>query len=130
MMALPHPIAVACGGAIGALLRYATNQWCVRHGWGGLPLATLAVNTIGCLLAGVLLVWVEQRADPALWRAVLITGLLGGLTTFSALGVELWQYVRVARWDLLALMLCANVVLGVGAVAFGHALAQRLWGAN
>lgn len=126
MSGLAHPVAVACGGAIGALLRYASNQWFARHSWGGQPVATLSVNVLGCLAAGALLVWLEQRADPAFWRALLMTGVLGALTTFSALGVESWQYIRAARWDLLALMLGANLILGVAAVALGYAIAKQL----
>lgn len=126
MSALHQPLVVALGGAVGALLRYATSLWFIRHGWGGMPMATLCVNVIGCLLAGALLVWIDQRADPTLWRALLMTGVLGALTTFSALGMELWQYLRAARWDLLALMLSANVILGVAAVALGYAAAKQL----
>lgn len=123
-----QPVAVALGGAFGALLRYAANQFFLRHGYGGLPTATLVVNVVGCLLAGLLLVWIEQCVDPAFWRALLITGVLGALTTFSALGLEAWQLIRAERWDLFALTLAAHVVLGVLAVAGGWQLGQLLWG--
>ena len=122
-----HPFAVALGGAFGALLRYGVNQFFIRHGYGGLPTATLVVNVVGCLLAGLLLVWIEQRVDPAFWRALLVTGVLGALTTFSALGLETWQLLRAERWDLVALTLAAHVILGVLAVAGGWQLGQLLW---
>ncbi|WP_082672531.1 fluoride efflux transporter FluC [Luteimonas abyssi] len=120
-------IAVAAGGATGALLRFGANLACVRGGIGGLPAATLIVNVIGCLFAGLLLVWIEQRADPAFWRALLITGVLGALTTFSALGLELWQLLRAERWLLAGATLAAHVGLGVAAVALGWRLGKALW---
>lgn len=120
--------AVALGGAAGALLRFAVNMGFMRAGWGGLPMATLAVNVAGCFLAGLLLLWIEQRTDPVIWRALLMTGLLGAVTTFSALGVDLWQLQRDGRWDMAALLLAGNVVLGVLAVGAGHALGRQWWG--
>jgi CrcB protein len=123
-------IAVALGGAFGAVLRYAINQFFQRHGFGGLPSATLVVNVVGCFCAGLFLVWVEQRIDPAFWRALLITGVLGALTTFSALGLEVWQLLRAERWGLIAVTLAAHVGLGVFAVGSGWHLGQALWGAR
>jgi fluoride exporter len=121
-------IAVALGGAFGAVLRYAINQFFQRHGFGGLPSATLVVNVIGCFLAGLCLVWIEQRIDPAFWRALLVTGVLGALTTFSALGLETWQSVRAERWGLIALTLTAHIGLGVFAVGSGWHLGHVFWG--
>ncbi len=123
---LAHPLAVAAGGAVGALLRYAINTAFIRHGYGGLPSATLLVNVLGCLCTGFLLVWIDQRADPAFWRALLVTGVLGALTTFSALGLEVWQLVRAERWGWVALTLAAHVGLGVMAMAGGYNAGRAL----
>jgi CrcB protein len=128
--ALAQALAVALGGALGALLRHAANLFFIRQGFGGLPASTLLVNVLGCLLAGFVLMWIDQRTDPVLWRALLVTGVLGALTTFSALGLELWQLLRADRWDLFALMLLAHVVLGVLAVAAGYAAGRGLFGAS
>lgn len=125
--ALAQTLAVAVGGAFGALLRHGANLFFIRQGVGGLPVSTLLVNVMGCLLAGFVLVWIDQRTDPVFWRALLVTGVLGALTTFSALGLELWQLVRADRWDLLALTLVAHVVLGVLAVAAGYAAARGMF---
>lgn len=127
---LAQALAVALGGALGALLRHAANLFFIRQGLGGLPVSTLMVNVLGCLLAGFVLVWIDQRADPVFWRALLVTGVLGALTTFSALGLELWQLLRADRWDLLTLMLAAHVGLGVLAVAAGYAAGRGLFGAH
>ena len=85
------------------------------------------VNVVGCLLAGLLLVWLDTRLQDALWwRNLLMVGFLGGLTTFSALGVEGFQLLRANRVDLFALTMLAHVAVGVLAVAAGWKFGQ-LW---
>ena len=123
-----HIAAVALGGAAGATLRFGTNELFVRQGWYGLPLATLVVNVTGCFLAGLVLVWIDDRGPSApLWRSLLVTGFLGGLTTFSALGLELWQLLRADRLGLTVLTVASHVVLGVLAVAAGFRLGRAWW---
>ena len=118
-------LAVAGGGALGASARYGINQMFVRQGWYGLPAATFAVNVIGCFLAGLLLVWLDTRLQDAVWwRNLLMVGFLGGLTTFSALGVEGFQLLRANRIDLFTMTVLAHVSVGVLAVAAGWKLGQ------
>lgn len=124
-MSWANLLAVAGGGALGASARYGINLLFVRQGWYGLPAATFAVNVIGCFLAGLLLVWLDTRLHDALWwRNLLMVGFLGGLTTFSALGVEGFQLLRANRIDLFALTMLAHVASGVLAVAAGWKLGQ------
>jgi CrcB protein len=121
-------LAAAGGGAIGALLRHLANQLVLHRGLGGLPVSTLLVNVAGCFGAGLLLIWIDGRGiDAPLWRALLITGLLGGLTTFSALGLELWQLLRADRIGLALALAGVHVVAGVAAVAAGWRLGRALW---
>lgn len=122
-----NALAVAAGGSLGALLRYSLNIGFVRAGWGGLPAATLSANVLGCLLTGLVLVWIETRVDAAFWRNLLMVGFLGALTTFSALGLELWQLLRAERWALIALTLAAHLLLGVTAIAIGWKLGRAWW---
>jgi fluoride exporter len=119
-------LAVAAGGALGAVARWAVNRLFMERGWLGLPVATLGVNVVGCLLAGLLLVWIDGRGQLApFWRQLLLTGFLGAFTTFSALGMELWQLLRAGR--VLALLAStAHLVLGVLAVATGYWLGKLL----
>jgi fluoride exporter len=120
-------LAVAVGGAIGAVLRHLGNEWFRLRAFSALPLATLSVNVIGCLLAGLLLAWFELRGpQSAFWRSLLMVGFLGGLTTFSALGVELLQFLRAGRLDLTLMMAALNLLLGIGAAALGWKLGQHL----
>lgn len=87
-------LVVGIGGALGAVLRYTMSQL-LPYTKSGLPLATLLVNVIGSFLIGVLYVLIVERSgDAGLWRELLIVGLCGGFTTFSAFSMEtlhLWQ---------------------------------------
>lgn len=132
-MTMPSPwllaFAVAGGGAAGTVLRHLANQFFVHRPGFGLPMSTWLVNVLGCFLAGLLLVWVDGRGEMApFWRALLITGLLGGLTTFSAFGLELFQWLRADRYLLAMGVVAAHVVVGVAAVALGWRLGRFIWG--
>lgn len=123
-----HAAAVAVGGAVGATLRFALNELFLRRHGYGLPLATFVANALGCLLAGLVLTWIDTRGAWApLWRNLLVVGVLGGLTTFSALGVELWQVLRAGRVDLALGIAAAHLVVGVLAVALGWRLGRSLF---
>lgn len=121
--------AAALGGGFGALLRHVANQVFTGRALIGVPLATLTVNVLGCLAAGLMLAWLDQRvaASTAFWRALLMTGVIGGLTTFSAFGVELWTMLRAERYLLLGATIAAHVVVGVAAIAIGWCLGRALW---
>ena len=82
---------------------------------------------IGCFFAGLLLVWISQRDETGLWRALLLTGLMGGLTTFSAFGLDLLPLVRSQRWGWLATVVLLHVGLGLVAVIAGSKLGQSFW---
>lgn len=125
--ALLQLLAVGLGGALGAMLRHAANVWLPRAPAPWPALSTLCVNLIGCLCAGLVLVWLGQREHADLWRALLLTGVLGGLTTFSAFGVDLLTLLRAARYDWLALTVAAHVGLGLLAIVAGWRLGQMLW---
>ncbi len=122
-------LAVAVGGASGAVLRHLTNEWFRLRAFSALPLATLSVNVLGCLLAGMLLAWLELRGPQSqLWRSLLMVGFLGGLTTFSALGIELLQYLRAGRIDLALIISAMNLLLGLAAAALGWKAGKLLVG--
>src|SRR5690606_8090868 len=80
-------MAVATGGAVGAVARYGMVLAWPQEG-GGFPLTSLAVNLIGCLLIGVLMTWVRQARPHPLLRPFLGVGVLGGFTTFSTYAAE------------------------------------------
>lgn len=90
--------AVAIGAAIGALLRWRLSLWLNA---GALPLGTLAANLIGGYFVGVCVATFQAlpQIDPV-WRLALVTGLLGGLTTFSSFSAEVVLMLQAQRYAL------------------------------
>lgn len=82
-------IAIAAGGALGALMRFGLANWVYAYTGRGFPYGTLVVNVLGCLLMGVLYVLLLERiAGEVTWRAFLLIGMLGAFTTFSTFSIE------------------------------------------
>ena len=79
-------LAVTTGGVVGCLLRWLAGVW-LNARWCGFPLGTLFVNCVGGLLIGAALCWFE-RSPNELFRLLVITGVLGGFTTFSSFSAE------------------------------------------
>jgi CrcB protein len=112
-------LAVALGGAVGCTLRYTTTLGATRILGTGFPFGTMIVNVVGCLLAGIVFGLAENRAgiSPVL-RLLLLTGFLGGFTTFSTFMLETVTLVQDGS-SLIALasFVSNNVAGGVLAVA-------------
>jgi CrcB protein len=124
----PTHLALAMlGGALGAGLRYWLGAALLQKFGSGLPWGTLAANLAGSFLAGLLFAVLAERgaAGDAL-RALLIVGLMGGLTTYSALMLELMALGRGGQVDravgYLAITLIAGLVLVWAGVRLGEAL--------
>jgi CrcB protein len=116
---------VMLGGALGAGMRFWIGGVLLRHIGAGFPWGTFAVNLLGAFVGGFLAVWLEGRGSIALyWRAFLIVGLLGGLTTYSAMMIEWLLYTRSARTGLALVYLLLTLLLGMGLVWAGARLAQ------
>jgi CrcB protein len=91
-------VLVMLGGALGAAGRFWLGGWLLRQAGSGLPWGTLAANLFGSFAIGFIAVWLEQRGPAALpWRAFLIVGVLGALTTYSALMLECLLLARSDR---------------------------------
>jgi CrcB protein len=115
------------GGALGAAGRFWLGGAMLRQFGTGLPWGTLAANLLGAFVVGFLAVWLEGRGGAALWwRAFLIVGMLGGLTTYSALMLEMLLYARSHRIGLAMLYLALTLVLGLLLVWLGAEAADRL----
>jgi CrcB protein len=85
---LPSLAAVFVGAGCGACLRHGLNLL-LNHRLPWLPLGTLTANLIGAYLVGVAIAFFLWRSDLSpLWRFAIVTGFLGGLTTFSAFSAE------------------------------------------
>lgn len=125
--------AVALGGALGSMARWALAGWvqgraaAVRGAAQLFPLGTLAVNLTGCLLIGVLATLFEERlaGDPAL-RTFVLAGLLGGFTTFSSFGLETFHLLREGNLALAFANAAGSVLFGLAAVWLGAALGRAI----
>jgi CrcB protein len=118
---------VMAGGALGAGLRHLIGAWLLRQLGTGVPWGTLAVNLLGSLAAGFLLVWLDGRGPSALYlRTFLIVGVLGGLTTYSALMLECLIYARTDKPGLLLGYLAATLLGGFALVWAGARMAEWL----
>ena len=117
---------VAAGGVIGALARYQIGRW-----WpapvNGFPAATLCINLLGCVLIGVVLVVITERITPhPLVRPFVVTGVLGGFTTFSTYALDIQVLLSHGRVDTALLYLLATAAGSIGAAALGMAMTRRL----
>ena len=109
---------VALGGALGSLGRYGLQLASLRVMGPAFPVGTLALNVLGCLVMGLLFVWLTERGLMR-FAPLLITGILGGFTTFSAFSLDallLWEKGQVA-WA--AGYVLASVLLSLAAVGAG-----------
>ena len=82
-------LAIAAGGAVGSVLRYAVSTGVYSILGRNFPYGTLAVNVIGSFLMGLLFVLMVERLDmSAVWRMAILVGFLGAFTTFSTFSIE------------------------------------------
>jgi CrcB protein len=120
---------VMLGGALGAGARHLVGAWLLRRIESGWPLGTLAVNLAGAFLAGLLFAWLEGRGQAATyWRAFLIVGFLGGLTTFSAMMLECLLFERTGRPGMVVAYLAASLAGGLVLVWAGALAGRALHG--
>jgi CrcB protein len=115
---------ISVGGVLGALGRYGLSE-AFPAGTGRFPWATFAINVIGCLLIGVLMVLVaEVWAGRRLIRPFLGVGVLGGFTTFSTYVVDIQRLVAVGAASTGLAYLAGTVVAALAATWMGLAAAR------
>jgi fluoride exporter len=114
---------VALGGAVGSIARYLmASRIQVATGWE-FPLGTVLVNILGCFLIGILYVLLVARPDPRHeLRALLMTGVMGGFTTFSSFSLETVTMAMNGNYGGATL----NVVVSVAACLVGTVLGISL----
>ncbi len=119
-------LAVSAGAAAGALARWGAGLW-LNARWAGFPLGTLFVNAVGGLLIGMALAWFE-RSPNELLRLLLVTGFLGGLTTFSSFSAESLLLLQRGQWGLAAGHSLAHLLGALACAALGFRLLDTLLG--
>jgi len=120
-------IAIAVGAAIGANLRYSLSIWAAQRWGASFPYGTLIVNVIGSFAIGVVLVLATTRlnlSDPA--RLLIVTGLLGGFTTFSSLSFETYSLITNGSWLAAGIYVISSFGLGIAGVFLGAGIARLL----
>ena len=120
-------LAIAGGGAIGALLRYWVSNGVYAFMGRDFPYGTLVVNVAGSLVMGFLYIWLLERAfGGTAMRAFLLVGLLGAFTTFSAFSIETLNLVESGQLVRALMNTLLSVVLCVAAAALGVMVARQL----
>jgi fluoride exporter len=118
-------LAVALGGAFGAVSRYGLDGWIERRSESLFPWSTFVVNLGGCLAVGFLVAALVDRQRAPQWlRVGLVVGFCGGFTTFSTFAQETLDLVEVRELLVAVVSVAASVSLGVLAVLVGTRLGR------
>jgi CrcB protein len=117
---------VALGGATGALLRYLSGMAIFRLVGPGFPVATVFVNIVGSLLMGLFAGYAARRGLTHL-SPLVMTGFLGGFTTFSAFSLDAVTLIERGEIGAAAGYAAVSVTGAIGALFFGLWLARGLW---
>lgn len=116
---------VAAGGAVGCVCRYGMEHL----GWfADKVYHTVLINVIGCLLIGVLWTVIDRCAgnSSSFWSRLLVTGLLGGFTTFSAFSLHPVLMMRSGQWIEAVAYVTVTVAGGLAACALGMYAAEKI----
>jgi CrcB protein len=118
---------VAFGGAAGSVCRYLVGAWTFRRFGPAFPWGTLTVNVVGCFAIGLLTEVIARRFNAsAELRLLLVTGFLGGFTTFSAFSLDALALFERGATTAAALYIAASVGISLIAVFGGLALGRAM----
>ena len=120
-------LCIAGGGAVGALLRFWMSNGVYALLGRGFPYGTLSVNVLGCLIMGLLYVFLFERMDvgPEM-RAGLIVGVLGAFTTFSAFSIETVNLIEAGEQLKAVINILLSVTLCISACWLGIVLGRQI----
>lgn len=120
-------LAIAAGGAVGAVLRFWVSGGVYALVGRGFPYGTLAVNVSGSLIMGLLYVLMLDRMSLAPeWRAAILIGLLGAFTTFSTFSIETLNLIEQTAYLKAGLNMAVSVVACLAAVWLGVLIGRQL----
>ncbi|MCU0492854.1 MAG: fluoride efflux transporter CrcB [Chloroflexaceae bacterium] len=116
---------IALGAALGANARYGLSLWAAERFGTAFPYGTFIINVVGSFLIGLVMAWSLTRAplsEPL--RLLVVTGILGGFTTFSSFSYEAYALIVNGNWPLALLYWLGSVGLGFLGVVLGFALVR------
>ncbi len=123
-----HLLLVALGGASGSVLRYLVGHWSLRQFGPAFPWGTMIVNIVGSLLIGLLAEFIARRLDAsAEVRLLLVTGFLGGFTTFSAFSLDALTLFERGATTIAVVYVVTSVAVSLAAVMGGLALGRSMF---
>lgn len=121
-------ILVMLGGALGAVSRFIVATMVARFYSATFPLGTFTINVTGSFLIGLLMaLFLNRPYIHTNWRLFLVTGILGGYTTFSSFEWEALATLRGGAGLVSFLYVASSVALGFAGVWLGLLVANRLW---
>ena len=120
-------VAVALGGVVGCCARYGVTQAVQAFYGRNFPLATLIINVAGCLFMGFLFYATLERVSvtPSM-RVAILTGVLGGFTTFSTFAMEALLLAEEGEVGRAVLYVLLSLFLGLAAAFLGAYCARSL----
>jgi CrcB protein len=118
-------VQVALGGAIGASARFLTGVAVLRITGPGFPLGVMVANILGSFVMGAFVVWAANRSMTHLAPFV-VTGILGGYTTFSAFSLETITMIERGQTGSAALYMILSVGGALGAIMLGMMTAREI----
>ncbi|MBL1321284.1 MAG: fluoride efflux transporter CrcB [Methylophaga sp.] len=120
-------IAIAGGGALGAVLRFLMSSHVYRLFGKDFPYGTLSVNILGSFLMGLLFILIIERGMlSGEWRSIIIVGFLGAFTTFSTFSIETLNLLESGELSRAALNIFLSVALCLVATWLGLVMGRQL----
>lgn len=112
---------VAVGGALGSVMRYACT---IILGNKNFPINTLIVNLVGSFVIGFVMSYCSKHATANYWQLLLVTGVCGGFTTFSAFSYEVLMMLQQGKFVAAIAYIVISIIFSILFVAFGFALGK------
>ena len=125
---------IAIGGALGSMLRYLLTEFSFKLLKNSnlimakLPLGTMSVNILGSFIAGLIYYFLVKNFnnfDPKI-KSFLLTGLLGGFTTFSAFSLDILRLINAKQINIAVIYLVASILLSFFAIFLGFYIAKLI----